>query len=84
MPDALIAEQRGSHLLVRRGAQFAVVERRAGDIYSVHDGTREPHPDTPAGIAAAVGSDGWCDETEARRIFEELVQRGEQLAERLR
>jgi hypothetical protein len=84
MQKPLILEQRGSHLLVRRGAQFAVVERRAGDIYSVRDGEREPHPNTPAGIAAAVGPDDWSDETGARRKFEELVQLGEQLAQRLR
>jgi hypothetical protein len=49
----------------------------------VHNGEREPNPDTDAGIAAAVGLDGWRDESDARRLFEELVERGERLAQRL-
>jgi hypothetical protein len=84
MAAPVIVEQRGSFLLIRRDHQFAVVERRGGHIYSLHDGIREPYPEAPSGIAAAVGRHGWQDEAEARRTFKDLVQRGEQLAQRLR
>jgi hypothetical protein len=84
MAEPVIVEQRGSFLLIRRDDQFAVVERRAGHVYSLHDGIREPYPDAPSGIAAAVGRHGWHDEAEARQTFEELAQRGDQLAQRLR
>ncbi|MDB5409881.1 MAG: hypothetical protein JWL84_4793 [Rhodospirillales bacterium] len=83
MREPVIIEQRGSHLLVGRSGRFAVVERRAGHIYSVENEARKPHPDSPAGIAAAVGPRGWGEEAEVRRLFEDLVQRGERLAQRL-
>jgi hypothetical protein len=84
MREPVIIEQRGTHLLVGRGGRFAVVERRAGHVYSVEDEPREPHPDTAAGIAAAVGPRGWGEEAEVRHLFEDLVQRAERLAQRLR
>jgi hypothetical protein len=82
MSGIVVVAQRGSHILVARGDRFAVVERRGGRIYDVHGGRRREFDDTPAGMAAAVG-DGWTDESAARRLFDEAVRRGDDLAERL-
>ena len=84
MQHPVVVEQRGSFLLVRRADEFAVVERRAGHLYAMHEGVRDAYPDTPAGVAAAVGAAGWHDEAAARQTLQDLVRRGEQLAQTLR
>ena len=79
----IVVEERGTHLLVRRDGQFAVVERRTGRVYAVRDGARDGHRDDLGGIAEAAAETGWADETPARRRFEELTRRGEDLAKRI-
>ena len=79
--DIAVAERRGSHCLVRRDCRFAVVECRNARIYRL-GGARRGFPETATGIAAAVGED-WTDEATARRLFGDIVQRGESLAQRL-
>lgn len=75
-------EQRGSHLLVTCDGRFAVVERRNGRIYDVRGRGRRDFDDTTEGIAAAVG-DGWADEKDARRLFDDVTARGDALARRI-
>jgi hypothetical protein len=80
--EIAVVAQRGSHRLIRRDGRFAVVECRNGSIYDLSGGERRPFADTAQGIAAAVG-EGWMDETAARRLFDEIAQRGETLAQRI-
>ena len=75
-----VVEERTPYLLLARGDRFAVVERRAGHLYNLHCGKREPEPLTDEGAEHAVGH-GWCDESSARRVFEEVSARYAQLAE---
>jgi hypothetical protein len=75
--------QAGTHLLVRRGARFAVVERRGGKVYGVERQDSEGQADTPSGIAAAVGEEGWMDEASARARFHAIAGRGEELARKI-
>ena len=78
-----IVEQRGSFLLIRAGSQFAVVEKRAGRIYPMTPGEREGAPMTTEGIRSLMTEEGAFGEAEARRLFKELCDRGDGLAQRL-
>jgi hypothetical protein len=78
-----IAEERGSYLLLADACRFAIVERRNGKFYTLNRGERAPIPMTEAGAMAAVGSN-WHEERTARRVFDEIVARYGDLAERLR
>ena len=62
--------------------RFAVIECRNGNVYGLSGGDRPAFADTAEGIAAAVG-EGWTDEATARRLFDDIAQRGEALAQRI-
>lgn len=79
-----IIEEHGSFLLIRNGWRFAVVERRAGQIYPMAPGERAGEPMTLEGMATAMAEAGWMAENEARRLFNELCERGDRLARSLR
>jgi hypothetical protein len=83
MADVSIIEQRGSHVLLQRRGRLAIVERRDGQIYNVGSDEREGYPDTPQGMAQAAGHD-WGDPESVRTSFDELVEEGEELAQRAR
>lgn len=78
-----IAAEHGSFLLLRNGTRFAVVERRNGLIYPMEPGEREGVPMSAAGLAL-LGEAEWRPEDEARRLFDELSERGERLAQSMR
>jgi hypothetical protein len=73
--------RRAPYLLLARQNRYAVVERRAGQLYAV-TGQRRSAPMTDAGAEAVIGSD-WWDEAQARRLFDEIVSRYAALAERM-
>jgi hypothetical protein len=76
-------DHHGSHWLVELDGRYTVVEERNGTVYGVGSTGRRGHPWTTKGVKAAVGRDGWHDEKEARRLFEDIAQRGNDLAQRL-
>jgi hypothetical protein len=78
----IIAEH-GSFLLIRAGCRFAVVERRAGRIYPMTPGARDGEPMTAEGMASVIAQEGALPEDEARRLFAELCERGDRLAQRI-
>ena len=78
-----IVEEHGSFLLVRGTSGFAVMERRNGRIYPMAPGEREG-VDITAEAAALLAAEGCLSESEARRLFRELSERGDQLAQTLR
>jgi hypothetical protein len=80
--DVSVVDRHGSHRLVAWDRRFAVVESRNGKIYCLGSGNRPGFAETAEGIIAAVG-EGWTDEAEARRLFDEIAQRGEALAQRI-
>ena len=58
-PEAIeIVEQHGSFLLVRSGARFAVLEKRAGRVYPVKPGHRDGVAMTSEGMASLINDDG--------------------------
>ena len=82
-PPIDIVEEHGSFRLIRAGSRFAVVERRAGLVYPMMPGGRQGEPVTPAGMAAVMAEEGSLPEDEARRLFDELCERGDRLAQRI-
>ena len=83
MADVSIIEQRGSHILLQRRGRLAIVERRDGQVFAVGSQEREGYPDTPQGMSQAVGND-WGDSESVRERFDELVEQGEDVAQRAR
>ncbi len=83
MAQVSIVEQRGSHVLIQRRGRLAIVERRDGEVYGVGSAEREGYPNTPEGMAQAVGHN-WGDPETVRAEFEELVEQAEALAQRAR
>ena len=77
-----VVERRAPYLLIARQGRFAVIERRNGKLYNLHCGRRAPGEMTDAGALAIVGQD-WCDEATARRLFDEIATRYDDLAEHL-
>jgi hypothetical protein len=76
-----IVEERAPYLLLTRDDDsFAVAERRAGKLYNLHSGRRDPEPLTDRGAEHAVGKN-WCREGEARRLFADLTAEYRKLAE---
>jgi hypothetical protein len=75
-------DRHGSHRLISRDGRFAVIECRNGNVYGVSGGDRPGFAETGEGIAAAVG-EAWTDEATARRLFDDIAQRGETLAQRI-
>ena len=76
-----IVEERAPYLLIAHGKGFAIVERRAGKLYNLHCGERDPEPLSDEGAEHAVGEDGWCDERTARRKFDEVTAGYQKMAE---
>ena len=83
IPASDIVEEHGTFLLVRAGSGFAVVERRVGRVYPMMPGGREGEPLTSEGMKAVIAQEGSLPEDEARRLFAELCERGDRLAQRI-
>jgi hypothetical protein len=79
-----VLEERGSFLLIRAAAGFAVVERRNGRIYPMRPDAREGVAMTAVAVSALLAEVGCLPETEARHLFDELGDRGDCLARTLR
>jgi hypothetical protein len=78
-----IIEEHGSFLLIRAASGFAVVERRNGRIYPMKPGKREGIAMTTNAVTALLAEEGCLPESEARRLFDELSDRGDHLARTL-
>lgn len=72
----IIEEVKPYRLICDGVGHYAVIEARAGHVYSLHGRQRNAALDTPAGMAVVVG-DGWSDETPARERFREMCGREE-------
>jgi len=74
----------GSFRLIEHDGRHAIVEVRDGQIYAMTGtGERPSAPDTHDGMQRVVDAcDGWNDEETARQRFDELVERGNDLAAR--
>jgi hypothetical protein len=83
VPAIGVVEEHGSFLLIRVGSRFAVVEKRAGQLYPMKPGDREAKSMSAEGMASVIAEEGSLAEDEARRLFAELCERGDRLAQRV-
>lgn len=68
----------GQYRLISDGeGRYAVIEARAGHVYSLHGRQRREAADSAEGMAAVVGTDGWRDKATAERRFLEMRRREE-------
>lgn len=68
----------GQYRLISDGeGRYAVIEARAGQVYSLHGRQRREAADSAEGMAAVVGTDGWRDKVTAERRFREMRRREE-------
>jgi hypothetical protein len=79
-----VLDEREYYLLVTNGTQFAVVERRAGRYYSLHDGVRHGVALDDAGVLEVIQEAGAHSEKEARHLFDEVTEHLRDLFEHLR
>lgn len=80
MAIAIVDQQETFRLISDGEGRFAVVEARAGHVYSVHGHERREAVDDPDGMARVVGDDGWFDEESARHRFDDAVEGGQRYA----
>jgi len=74
MVDIEVVEQQGRFRLVRdETGRAAVIEVCGGMIHSLEPPRRRSGLDTPAGICAVIGPDGWVDMKTARARLKELA-----------
>ena len=74
--NATIVEENGTHLLIRRGDRFAIIERRNNRLYNCHSGKRDGiAADDLSVLAEIVDEADWVDEAVARRTFRGRVPR---------
>ena len=85
MSNAHTVSEHGSFRLVEKDGRYAVVEARGGRVYGVQtdEGQRPSAPDRPDAVAKVVDPADWTDEAEARRLFEDVANRGETLARKI-
>jgi hypothetical protein len=83
MGKTQVLQEAESYRLISDGQRFAVIEARAGRVYSLDPTGRNKAPDTPTGMRSVVGPGGWSDEEQARRRFREMVRGEERYAERM-
>lgn len=79
----IVAEEETYRLITDGGDRFAVIEARAGHVYSLDPKHSHEAGDTPEGMAAVVGPRGWRSHADARRIFDHMVRGERHLAETL-
>jgi len=83
--DTIVVAEQGTHLLIGRGEKFAVVERRADQLFNCHDGSRSGIPAAELGSVDQILQDSdWTDKATAEATFNDIAERGTELANRMR
>ncbi len=79
----VIAEKESYRLIGNGRGRFAVIEARAGRVYSLDPQHSAEAEDSPAGIAAVIGPRGWRSRDDAARLFRAMVSGERHYAETL-
>ena len=79
----VIAEKESYRIIGDGRGKFAVVEARAGKVYSLDPQHTFEAEDTPGGMAQVVGPRGWRSRDEAAQLFKHMVSGERHLAETL-
>ena len=78
-----IIKKSGSHLLVARRNQFAVVEKRNHRFYNCHGRDRAAVSQLSA-VDRILDTSDWMDPVTARATFHDITTQGRHLAETMR
>jgi hypothetical protein len=79
----IVADQ-GTHLLIAHGEHCAVIERRNGRFYNCHGDSRTGKSvDDIAAIGQVLDNNDWTSREAAQTTFDKVVERGNQLAQRM-
>jgi hypothetical protein len=82
--DVTIVADEGTHLLIASGDEYAVIERRNDHFYNCHDGKREGIPaENISAVAEILDERDWTDKEAAQKTFDEVIDRGKLLAQRM-
>ncbi len=76
-----VLEHATCRLICDGRGRYAVIEARAGHVYSLDARHSLEAPDTPEGMAEVVGPQGWMSRDDAGRLFRSVVRNGSHLAE---
>ena len=79
-----ILEEKENYLLVTDGAHFAVVERRAGRFYGLHNSHRRGVAPNDAGVAELMHEEGSSSEPQARHLLADVAAQWRDLFECVR
>ena len=79
----VVAEKETYRIIGDGRGKFAVVEFRAGRVYSLDPQHTFEAEDTPAGMAEVVGPRGWRSRDDAAQLFKAMVGGERHLAETL-
>lgn len=80
--NVTIIDDQETHLLIEGGSRYAVIERRQNHFYNCHDEKRQGVADLSA-IDKILDDRDWTDEQTARTTFDDVVARGNELAQRM-
>ena len=83
MKVEVIAEKETYRLLTDGHGRFAVVEARAGHVYSLDPTHSAEAQDTPEGMLQVVSPRGWKSREDAARLFRAMARGEAHLAETL-
>ncbi len=79
-----IVADHGTHLMITDQSRYAVIERRNGHFYSCHDGERQGVATLDdSSIEKILGHGDWTDRETAQAAFDEVIARGNELAQRM-
>ena len=81
--NVTIIDDQGTHLLIKDESQYAVIERRQNHFYNCHDEKRQGVGDL-SGVDKILDDSDWTDQQTAQTMFDDVVARGNELAQRMR
>jgi hypothetical protein len=73
MTIMIVLEEEPYRLITDEDEHYAVIEARAGLVYSLDSHDRHEAPDTAEGMAAVVG-DRWCEQSMAMDRYQYMIQ----------
>jgi hypothetical protein len=82
--NVTIVADEGTHLLVACDQRYAVIERRNNRLYNCHGDKRDGIPATDmSAIGQILNDNDWISKEAAQTMFDDIVERGKGLAQRM-
>ena len=79
-----IVAKEGTHVMISNGGRYAVIEQRADQFFNCHGGSRSGTPAEDLDKVATLLDDAdWTDKATAQARLDQIVTRGNELAQRM-